>query len=200
MPGAGRPLQRSRASREAVPLSCSLSSSGLPESRSPLSAGHPGKRSLSPGAGPRLPLRADPSSAHALDDNPSLQAGNPCRTPATAWVLVRRGCWRGLGLRAPAGKDQHPQVTYRSLLERSAEVEHGRAARVAAGYELCLSLSLAVLAEEPQTGALETLDVDAAALRAVCPPPHSGSRSACPAQRGGGGGGAWRRPISGKGV
>lgn len=67
-PGAGRPLQRNRASREAAPLSCLLSSSGLPAMRSPLSTGHPGTRSLSPGAGPRLPLREDPSSAHALDD------------------------------------------------------------------------------------------------------------------------------------
>jgi hypothetical protein len=101
---------------------------------------------------------------------------------------------RGSEVHAPAGprarrgrKEQgHPQVTYRSLLERSAEVEHGWLFGRRLRAEWLLGCWLPGHRRAHRDTRRRSRRHRRRAPRRL-PPPHSGSLSACPAPRAGAG-------------
>ena len=122
----------SRPSSHPTPLTCFQSPSGavpFPSYTSSETLSH--FVSSSQPASPETPP-VPRSATHTPSPMPSLQAGSPSSSSTTPLQPLSSGeaDVRGSGVSPDAARQEkglgHPQVTYRSLLERSAaEVEHG---------------------------------------------------------------------------
>lgn len=173
-----------------LPLNCLKSPSGAtPSPHDTLS-----KTPVPSAVDPNPPVLTH-SVTHTPSPIPSVQAESPFlpqdSAAADAADVKGSGLVPRLAPQTQRGREGlgHPQVTYRSLLERSAEVEHGwlPGRRPRADWLLCC------LATD---GRPETLDAApaAAALRAVCPLPIQVASP--PAPRRGRGWGRSLRPAN----